>query len=160
MASTTVLTALLILTWFLATTLILILTLAFLYFKETYKVEVILTHQPTTPIVDQTPEWPTGVQVTSPVKLTPTPFTDLLSALLGLILTILLLVLALTLIIPLLLCLTICHLEREHQWAFNIAITAQCPLLHTTTTLPVIAANHDSNNPMQVYFEYIREHQD
>ncbi|CCM06302.1 uncharacterized protein FIBRA_08553 [Fibroporia radiculosa] len=80
MASTTILTTLLILTWFLIAFLILVLTLAFFHFKETYKVEVILTCQPTTPIADLTPEWPSnGVQVTSPTLLTPNPFTDLLS---------------------------------------------------------------------------------
>ncbi|CCM06971.1 uncharacterized protein FIBRA_09285 [Fibroporia radiculosa] len=160
MASITILAALLFLTWFLLTVLILILTLLFLYFKETYKVKVILTRQPITPIADQTPERPTGVQVMSPVKLTPTPFTDLLSALLGFFLTTLLSVLALTFIVPLTLRLTLRHLKREHQWAFNIAATAQRPLPNTTTNLPVIAANRDSNTPTQVYFEYIREHQD
>ncbi|CCM07069.1 uncharacterized protein FIBRA_09392 [Fibroporia radiculosa] len=153
MASITILAALLILTWFLVATLILILTLAFFHFKETYKVEVILPRQPTTPIIDQTPEWPAEVQVTPPVQLIPTSFTDLCSALLGLILMTLLSVLTLALIVPLLLHLTIQHLEREHQWAFNIAATAQRPLLHTTTTLPIIAANHDSNNPMQKFLD-------
>ncbi|CCM07247.1 uncharacterized protein FIBRA_09593 [Fibroporia radiculosa] len=79
MASTTILTALLISTWFLLTALLLIITITVFYFKETYKVEVILTRQPTTPTIDQTPEWPAGVQVTSPIELTPTPFTNLLS---------------------------------------------------------------------------------
>ncbi|CCM06496.1 uncharacterized protein FIBRA_08766 [Fibroporia radiculosa] len=134
MASIAVLAALLTLTWFLFALLILTLTLTFLYFKETYKL--------------------TGVQVMSLAELTPTPFTDLLSALLGFFLTTLLSVLALALTVPLTLCLTLRHLEKEHQWAFNIAATAQRPLLHTTTNLPIIATNRDSNNPTQVYFEH------
>ncbi|CCM07043.1 uncharacterized protein FIBRA_09363 [Fibroporia radiculosa] len=73
----------------------------------------------------------------------------LLLALLGFFLLSLLSTLTLALIVPLLLCLTIHHLEREHQWAFNITTTAQCPLPHTTTNLPVVAANRDSNNPTQ-----------
>ncbi|CCM06227.1 uncharacterized protein FIBRA_08473 [Fibroporia radiculosa] len=110
-ASTTILTALLIVTWFLLAILCLVLTLTLLYFKEAYKVEVILTCQPTTPTVNLTPEWPAGVQVMSPAELTPTPFTDLLSALLGFFLTTLLSILALALIVSHTLCLTLCHLE-------------------------------------------------
>ncbi|CCM07204.1 uncharacterized protein FIBRA_09545 [Fibroporia radiculosa] len=79
MASTTILAALLILVWFLFALLILALTLAFHYFKATYKIEIVLTRQPTTPTIDLTPEWPTGVQVNPPDPLIPTPFTDLFS---------------------------------------------------------------------------------
>ncbi|CCM07002.1 uncharacterized protein FIBRA_09320 [Fibroporia radiculosa] len=79
MASTTILTAFLILAWFLFALLVLILTIAFHYLKATYKVEIILTRQPTTPTIDLTPEWPTGAQVNSPDPLVPTPFTDLFS---------------------------------------------------------------------------------
>ncbi|CCM07268.1 uncharacterized protein FIBRA_09616 [Fibroporia radiculosa] len=164
MASTTLLLALLLTSWFLIAILILILTLTIFFLKETYTIRLQVDWIPTpvtTPITKQALNWANnGAQVTSPVELTPTPFTDLLSALLGFFLTTLLSILALALIVPLTLHLTIWHLEREHQWAFNIAATAQRPLPHTTTTLPVIAANRDSNNPTQVYFEYIREHQD
>ncbi|CCM07018.1 uncharacterized protein FIBRA_09337 [Fibroporia radiculosa] len=63
MASTTILAALLIATWFSLTLLILILALAVFYFKETYKIQLLLMHQPKTPILNQTPEWPSnGVQ--------------------------------------------------------------------------------------------------
>ncbi|CCM06926.1 uncharacterized protein FIBRA_09238 [Fibroporia radiculosa] len=165
MASVTILAALLLVSWTLITLLILIIAFAVYYLKDSYTFKVHLERTPTplstTPIDEQALNWANnGAQVTSPVELTPTPFTDLLSALLGFFLTTLLSVLALALIVPLTLRLTIRHLEREHQWAFNIAATAQRPLPHTTTTLPVIAANRDSNNPTQVYFEYIREHQD
>ncbi|CCM06917.1 uncharacterized protein FIBRA_09229 [Fibroporia radiculosa] len=166
MASTTLLLTLLLTSWFLITflILILILVLAVFFLKETYTFRVHVDQIPTpvtTSIDKQALNWANnGAQVMSPIELTPAPFTDLLSALLGFFLTTLLSILALTLIVPLTLRLTIQHLEREHQWAFNITATAQRPLPHTTTTLPIIAANCDSNNPTQVYFEYIREHQD
>ncbi|CCM06523.1 uncharacterized protein FIBRA_08796 [Fibroporia radiculosa] len=169
MASTTILTAILILTWFILAVLILLFTLAFFYFRETYKVEVILTHQPTTPIIYSSPlpllTYLVVNQISPITAVTLAVINDhpnlLLLTLLGFFLLLSLLsTLALALIIPLLLRLTIRHLEREHQWAFNIATTAQCPLPHTTTNLPVIATNRNGNNLTQVYFEYIREHQD
>ncbi|CCM07260.1 uncharacterized protein FIBRA_09607 [Fibroporia radiculosa] len=140
---------LLFITWFLITLLILLITLTVFFLKETYifKIHLELVNQVTPlatvtlTVVDEHPQL-------------------LLLALLGFFLTTLLSILALALIVSLSLHLIIKHLEREHQWAFNIAATAQCPLPHTTTTLPIIAANWDSNNPTQVYFEYIREHQD
>ncbi|CCM06891.1 uncharacterized protein FIBRA_09201 [Fibroporia radiculosa] len=165
MASITILTTLLLVSWTFTDLLILILAFAIFFLQDSYTFKVHLERTPTplstTPIDEQALNWANNrTQVTSPVELTPTPFTDLLSALLGFFLTTLLSILALALIVPLTLRLTIRHLECEHQWAYNIATTAQCPLPHTTTTLPVIAANRNSNNPTQVYFEYIREHQD
>ncbi|CCM07153.1 uncharacterized protein FIBRA_09491 [Fibroporia radiculosa] len=146
MVSVTILAALLLVSW--AFTALLILLLAFTLFvlKDTYTFKVHLERTPTplatTPIDEQALNWANNrAQVTSPIELTPTPFTDLLSALLGFFLTTLLSVLALALIVPLTLRLTIQHLERKHQWAYNITATAQRPLPHTTTTLPVIAAN-------------------
>ncbi|CCM06938.1 uncharacterized protein FIBRA_09252 [Fibroporia radiculosa] len=231
MASTTLLAVALAFTAFLLALIILIATLAVFYFKETYKIEVILTRQPTTPTVDLTPEWPAGVQspqwhpplfssrssfavgssssssssslhspssssrrhtpsssnsTAPPLLPPPPPLTSrpsivvnhitplatatlavvdeqphlLLLALLGSFLISLLAILALALIVPLTLRITIRHLEKEHHWAYNIATTAQRPLPHINTPLLVIVANRDNNNPSQVYFEYIREHQD
>ncbi|CCM06701.1 uncharacterized protein FIBRA_08989 [Fibroporia radiculosa] len=154
MASTTILIALLLISWFLTTLLILLLTLTVFFFKETYTMRFHINQIPTpttTPITEQALNWANNrAQVMSPIELATVPFTDLLSALLGFVLTTLLSILALTLIIPLTLCTTIQHLECKHQWAFNITTMAQHPLPHTTTTLPVIVANWDSNNPTQV----------
>ncbi|CCM06923.1 uncharacterized protein FIBRA_09235 [Fibroporia radiculosa] len=151
MASTTILAALLILTWFSLVLLILLLILTVFYLKDTYSLSVHIAQRPVTPLTNKTPERPAnGVQC---------PHL-LLLALLGFFLTTLLSILALTLIILLTLCTTLRHLKCEHQWVFNITTTVQCPLLHTTTNLPVIASNWDPNNPTQVYFEHIREHQD
>ncbi|CCM06842.1 uncharacterized protein FIBRA_09145 [Fibroporia radiculosa] len=98
MASVTILVTLLLISWFPTAFLILILILAVFFLKEMYTFKA-----------------NNGTQVTSSVELTPTPFTDLLSALLGFFLTTLLSVLALALIVPLTLHLTIQHLKREHQ---------------------------------------------
>ncbi|CCM06935.1 uncharacterized protein FIBRA_09249 [Fibroporia radiculosa] len=166
MASTTLLLALLLISWFLTITLILVLAVAVFFIKETYAIHFHLDRNPT-PSSSLPPPLLTYSVVNQVALLAVTTLTIvdkhphlLLLAFLGSFLITLLAILALTLIIPLTLCTTIWHLEREHQWAFNIAATAQHPLPHTTTTLPVIAANRDSNNLTQVYFEYIREHQD
>ncbi|CCM06783.1 uncharacterized protein FIBRA_09082 [Fibroporia radiculosa] len=170
MASNSLLLALLLLTWFFLAVLILFIAIALFVLKDSYTIKVNLECIPTplatTPIDEQALNWSNNVvnQVSFPAAATLVVADDhnqlLLLALLGFCLTTLLAVLALALIVPLTLRLTIRHLEREHQWAYNIAVTAQRPLPHTTTTLPIIAANRDSNNPTQVYFEYIREHQD
>ncbi|CCM07071.1 uncharacterized protein FIBRA_09395 [Fibroporia radiculosa] len=159
MASTTVLITLLIISWFLITLLVLLFIFTVFLLKETYTIRFHLDHNPTP--VSTTPNslppplltYSVVNQVALPTAITLAIVHDhphlLRLALLGFFLTTLLSVLALALIVPLTLGLTIRHLKREHQWVYNIAATAQCPLPHTTTPLPVIAANCNSNNPTQ-----------
>ncbi|CCM07122.1 uncharacterized protein FIBRA_09456 [Fibroporia radiculosa] len=83
MASTTILVALLLCSWFLTALLILVLSLTLFFFKETYTVRFHIEHTPTpitAPITKQALNWVNNrTQVTSPIELTPTLFTDLLS---------------------------------------------------------------------------------